>query len=211
MNSPETPSELRDLESKLSQLRPAVPSSDLVRRLLAKAPSPDAGEAEPSLPGLRLVPKDESPSHGPARQRESDRVVWLRVLPVAAAAALACAAIVLWGTDSSGTRPSSVANSEAALPPVAEASAQPKTEATTSPAPRPASPWTQGGFQPVSMQQQLRSANDRGVKELEKGKPVREIQLQIDETQQWEDPETRTEIRIIQPREETIYVPVTPR
>lgn len=202
MNSPETPAELRDLESRLSQLRPAAPPADLLRRLAAEAPdaAPQSQHKGEEFPALRVLPAEKP-------EPEQGRVVWLRVLPVAAAAAIACAAIVLWRPQ---TPPSpAVAVTNTAAPPAAAST--PAEETAASPTPPPASPWTQGGFQPVSMQQQLRAADDRGVVELEKGAPVREIRLQIDETQQWEDPATRTEIRIIQPRQETLYIPVTPR
>ncbi|HRX52900.1 MAG TPA: hypothetical protein P5016_00245 [Verrucomicrobiales bacterium] len=192
MNPPETPADLRDLESKLSQLRPAPLSGSLLRHL---SESLSESHSTVESPVFRLV-APESDASG-----DTDRIIWLRFLPVAAAACAAIAVLLL-----SRATPEAPARVVQNAPISAESPA-----ATPSPAPPAAAPWTGSGFQPVSMQQHVQSANDHGILELRDKGPVREIHLQIEETQQWADPETSTQIRIIQPRQEILYVPVTPR
>lgn len=64
-----------------------------------------------------------------------------------------------------------------------------------------------GQFQPVSSQGYLLDASSGGVVETENG-PGEIMQLQYRDAYHWHDPDTGTNIRFFQPREEEIVVPL---
>lgn len=63
-------------------------------------------------------------------------------------------------------------------------------------------------FVPVSSQQHVRETSDAGVVLVSDRIPARQVRIAYDRAWHWHDPDTETNIRIFQPREDTVLVPL---
>lgn len=182
-SAPQPPNDFEDLESRLRRLSPAPPRAAFERRL---------GRELDSL----------------SRNRQENRIVWLRFAPLAAAACLVLAGSWLLQRQ--------LAHSVPAVPsgaPVITADSAPPAPPTEAERSFVSPPPISSGipadrFVPVSSQQVLRETRQGGVVELSDQLPARELRLEYDDAWHWHDPETQTNIRVIRPREEVLLVPI---
>lgn len=179
---PSDPDSLADLEARLRRLNPAPPAASCERRLAR-------------LLDVRTEDRRES------------RLLWMRFAPLAAAAC-----VVLAGSWILQRQLARIATAQQGAPPATTA-AVPGDDRDATPVPRhfvspPVGDTPMDRLVPVSSQQYLRHASAGAVVELSDDLPARELRLEYDDAWHWHDPATGTNLRVFQPREEVILVPV---
>ncbi len=178
--------EQKALESALSRLKPNAPDDAFVEALAEKLEEPK--EVQPET-----VPRN--------------KIVYLKLAPLALAACLMLAATIAlryqW-TQSSPAATGAVGSdlTEAEVP---KATLAPAPEGTLLPA--SSTSHIQGGLVPVSMDKTVESALDQGIISPDGQVPLRQIDLRIQHSLRLYDEDTQTDIHVQYPEEETILVP----
>ncbi len=165
--------------------------ADLEARLLRLNPAPPAGSFERRL-GRQLDTRDQG--------RRDHQRLWMRFAPVAAAACIVLAGSWMLQRQLART---TLVQQTSTPPETAPAAADARHFVSP-----PAADSPMDRLVPVSSQQYLRHASPGSVVELGEDLPAREVRLEYDDAWHWHDPATGTNIRVFQPREEVILVPV---
>lgn len=181
---PEFPSSDAELESLLRNLKPSSPTPQFLDEL--------------ERDHRRLAETDPARMHAPR---------WGRLAPLAVAACLVFGTYlaVQYRTVFAPDTPA-----EAALADTASSQSASSTDESTAPGsvtPPPSANTSVGGFVPVSQQGFLVDSRSGGVIETDEG-PREKMNLEFRDAYHWHDPETNTNLRFFQPREEQVIVPL---